>query len=31
MGFGLGTLTEKDHLENVDEYGRTIQLILKTG
>jgi hypothetical protein len=25
MGFGLGNLTEKDHLGNVDEYGRTLQ------
>jgi hypothetical protein len=25
IGFGLGTLTEGNHLRNVDEYGRTLQ------
>lgn len=25
MGFGLGSLTDRDHLGNVDEYGRKLQ------
>jgi hypothetical protein len=28
-GFGLGTLTERDYLGIVNEYGRTLQQILK--